>query len=991
MALEVARPLRIELFGHVRLLQDTNFLPAFRLKKASLLLAYLALQEPPQEATRARLCTLFWPQEIEASVALRNLTTTLSVMRKALEPEGVAPGTFLETDREKIRLNLPLMKIDVREFDQLLKAAEGKTVIAERAPLHEKALALYRGHLLEDCYDEWAITHGNFYRSKYLSAVYQHTADLQQLQEWDRATCIAERAVQLFPFEEEPTIALIEILARQGHIARAIKAYELLKIRLRDAFGTRPSSELDRRIARIKKNPSAFYAIPRTTSELEPELEPDRSPNPRLPVAAEVVAPGNLPHIPTSFVGREQESAEIQRIITKQRLLTLTGMGGCGKTRLAVHVGRQMEDQFPHGVWMAALASLADPTRLASTLAQVLGIEEVAGQPVAQTLVAALKGQTLLLILDNCEHLIEACAHLVAQLLRSCPLLKIVATSREALKTAGEYTYLVSTLSLPAPEEVVSLATLNRHSAIQLFLERAQQVSSRFTVTEQNLPTLLMVSRHLEGIPLAIELAATRVRSMTLAEISRRLDDRFRLLAGGDRTAMPRHQTLQNLIDWSYALLSEQERSLFVRLSVFAGGWTLRSAEAICAGEGIEAYEVMDLMTSLVDKSLALYDELAEGRGEEGRYRMLETLRQYGQERLKAQGEHDLLRYRHRDHFQQLTAVARRELKGKEQDRWLKLLGTDFSNLRAAMICYEETQIASPLAPADTARWLTLVCDLVDYWCVRGPLDEAREWLAKALAANRDTESGLLTQAYNSAGIIAYLQGDKPGARLHYAKALNLARQSQCPNDIARSLNNLALVEAAADNGRLACTYLEESLQIYRDLEASHSVASTLANLALAQISLDELDAAREHLHAALGLFRKLQNTTAIASTLEYLCSLALRQDDLNQAGIYLQECVQLRREQSNNVGLAFCLEQFALLAIREKQYRRAASYIGTADAQRTLSKRKHSVFNMEAFKEDLASARNHLGEASFQEAWQTGNSRSLLEAIREVLGEESG
>jgi len=464
--------------------------------------------------------------------------------------------------------------------------------------------------------------------------------------------------------------------------------------------------------------------------------------------------PNNLPQQPTSFIGREKELADVRRLLMRARTLTLTGSGGCGKTRLGLQVAADSLEHFPDGAWLVELAPLADPGLVPQTVATVLGVKEQPGKPIGQSLSEHLKDKRLLLLLDNCEHLLEGCAKLADLLVHQCSHLTILASSREALGIGGEQAYRVPSLSLPDPKRLHSLLSIAQFEAVQLFADRALLARADFKLTDQNASTLASICYRLDGIPLAIELAAARVRSLSVEEINRKLDERFRLLTGGSRTALPRQQTLRSLIDWSYDLLNDSEKQLLQRLTVFAGGWTLNATEQVCASEGTGDVEVLDLLTSLADKSLVV----AEQDDEHYRYRLLETVRQYARDRLLESGAGETYRDRHRDYFLTLAEEAAPKLNGAERAAWLRRLEEEHENLRAGL--------EWSLIEVGSETRLRFCSALYRFWWTQGYLSEGRGWCARALekpgALGRTTERA---KALNVAGVLAYQQRDYPPAR----------------------------------------------------------------------------------------------------------------------------------------------------------------------------------------------------------------------------------
>ncbi len=400
------------------------------------------------------------------------------------------------------------------------------------------------------------------------------------------------------------------------------------------------------------------------------------------------VHPHNLPVQLTSFIGREKEMGEIKKLLTGTHLLTLTGIGGTGKTRLSLQVAADLIDEFPGGVWLVELAPLRDPALVEQTLATVMGVHEQPGCLLSDQLVEYVRDKHVLLILDNCEHVLEACAQLANLLLRSAPELKILATSRVHLNLAGETTYPVPPLALPEPGRAVTVHALAQYEAVRLFIERAIAVQPSFSVTNENAPAVAQICTRLDGVPLAIELAAARIRHLSPDQISSRLDDRFNLLTGGSRAALPRQQTLRAALDWSYDLLSMAERTLFNRLAVFAGSFSLEAVEAICIDEVgstpspcvIFATQVLDLLSALVDHSLVSLQE----RNAENRYILLETVRQYALEKLQTSGELPSLQDRHLAYYLKIAQEGETHVY-RGRSTWMKRFETEYDNFRAAM------------------------------------------------------------------------------------------------------------------------------------------------------------------------------------------------------------------------------------------------------------------------------------------------------------------
>ena len=514
--------------------------------------------------------------------------------------------------------------------------------------------------------------------------------------------------------------------------------------------------------------------------------------------------PNNLPDQLTSFVGRSHELAQLREALAETRLLTLTGAGGAGKTRLALQLAADALEQFADGAWWVDLAPVADPRLVGEVLAGALGVRPLPMMTPLQASCARLAGSRVLVVVDNCEHLLAACAEMTETLLRACPDVVVLATSRAPLGVGGETDWRVPSLSLPEPEDMREpLEVLGQYDAVRLFIERARKARSNFAVTSENAPAVAQVCQELDGLPLAIELAAARVRMMSVQQIAAGLGDRFHLLTGGARTALPRHQTLRASVDWSHELLSEPEQVLLRRLAVFAGGFTLDLAEAACTDERLGRVAILDLLASLVDKSLVV----AEEHGGEVRYRLLETVRQYGLERLIEGGEAVDMRDRHRDAMLELAERIAPELHGPGQQEWLGVLDNDAPNLAAAL---------DHAARTDPERALRLCVALTFWWKGRGLFAPAERGFARALEAGDPTPSPLRAHALWGRGYLALYAG-------RYDAALAILQQAQ---DVA---------EAVGDQSALARALMAVgSIQMFRDPDGSRPINERACELARA-------------------------------------------------------------------------------------------------------------------------------------------------------------
>jgi predicted ATPase len=711
----------------------------------------------------------------------------------------------------------------------------------------------------------------------------------------------------------------------------------------------------------LSKSPSDRFASASSVREaLQNSLHPVLSAA-VVQADAHALPPHNLPIQLTSFIGREKQIAELKGLLERAHLLTLTGSGGCGKTRLSLQVAEDVLKQFPDGVWLVELAPLSDPALVAKTVADVLSVNETPGEPITTTLVAALKEKCLLLVLDNCEHLLEAAARLVETILRSCRNVRILASSREALRIAGESAYRVPSLSLPDLKQTPSPENLSRYESVRLFVERAIAAKEDFQVTNSNTPVLCSVCQRLDGIPLAIELAATRVRSMPVEQIEARLHDRFRLLSGGSRTALPRQQTLRALIDWSYDLLTDQEKTLLLRLSVFAGGWTLEAAEKVCSGETIEEFEVLDVLLSLVEKSLVVYED-QNGRA---RYRLLETIRQYARDRLIKAAEGNAFSRKHRDYFLSVAVDAKPKLNGPQQAHWLNELEMEHDNLRQALtFCLEDSE--------SVEAGLRLASAVYQLWSIRGHRNEGRERLMALLsrpAAQNRTQ--VRAGALNGAGMLAHDQGDYTSARSLHQECLAIQRELGDKLGISVSLNNLALLADKLGDYTEARSLHQQSLEIKQALGDQRGIAYSLMNLGTVTRHQGDYTSARLLLEEGLALFRELGDRRCVALSLGNLANIAWDQGDYNIARSKYEESLAVFRELGDKWGVAQSLSNLGLVAHSQSDHAASRSLQEQSlEIMRELGDRRGIAFSLAGLADlDLSLGNHASARLLFQES----------------------
>ena len=730
-------------------------------------------------------------------------------------------------------------------------------------------------------------------------------------------------------------------------------------------------------------------------------------------------APGNLPAEPNSFIGRERDLSELALLLSDVRALTLCGPGGIGKTRLAVRLACDLVPEFPDGAWLVELADTADADLLPRRVAATFGILEEQDRPLIATLAEALRARRLLLVLDTCEHIVDACAELVQQLLASCPSLRVIATSREPLRVRGETVWRVPPLSVPTGLDPLSLADLARHEALQLFAERASAARSGFALGSENAEAVARLCLTLDGMPLAIELAAARVRALSVEQIASRLDDRFRLLASGDRTAPARQQTLRAAVDWSYELLSEPEQILLRRLSVFAG-WNLDMAEEVCADEQIPAGTVLDLMAALIDKSLVTFDHELRG---ESRYRLLDTIKEYAASRLAASGEADELRLRHRDYLLRYgewvvsQAFVRGAPSWPERVAMYRAIAADLANYRLAL--------ATSLRRGDIAEGLRMCGAMRNPWVTHGDVTEGAEWFDRFLVSATGLPPEVRGPALVFRGDLAFEQQDYPTVDRCAREGLELCRAAGDPHEAA-ALRLLAVATLRAGNLAEAVARVDEAAatahkigNVWEEGLALSIKAAGLARLAMLreaqrtyEAALDVLrdnngwgvaqvrvglggvarargdyQAAISHYQGALSLYQEIDARPEIARCLAGIASVALIQGDLGLCRASLTESLALSLATGQRLPVARGLEAFAALEARAGDAERAARLAGAALELRSAAGHPPSAGAGARLEDLLDPARRSLGELRATALLDEGRAMSADEAVAYAMG----
>lgn len=700
------------------------------------------------------------------------------------------------------------------------------------------------------------------------------------------------------------------------------------------------------------------------------------------PLRSLELLPNNLPAQVTSFVGREREMADVKHQLETSRLLTLTGPGGTGKTRLSLQVAAEVLDRFPHGVWLIELATVSDPALVPTSIADVMDVRIEHGRSPLETLVEALRGRNLLLVLDNCEHLIGACAQAATALLRRCPKVKILASSREALNIQGETIRPVPALAVAEWQiEESSHEDLAQLDAVQLFVDRATAVRPSFALTSENAELVARICWRLDGIPLAIELAAARVKVLPLEQILARLDDRFRLLSGGSRTALPRQQTLGALIDWSYDLLSEAERALLRRLTVFVAGRTLEMAEEVCAGDGLERSDIFDLLSALVEKSLLTIEAGFDG---ESRYTMLESVWDYADEKLKQLGETARYQKKHLEYFVRFVEKAEPFLAGPAQKSWLEKVSFEHYNLSVAL--------RFSVGNAETIeQGLRLAGAVERFWEVRGYLTEGYEHFQALFArADANVAPTVRAKAELGAGLLSWAQDRDADSRRHYgaAQALYVALGYKEEVGIIEAL--LGFTERNDGRPAEARAHFERAMALGEELQSDRILARTLNGLGSLAVESGDFATALQLKEQSLARVRAHGDLWGVALITGSMGRTYLAAGDLATARRLLQEAITLARSLRSRGALPYGLEAMAEVCAGEGDAPKAVRLYGAASSVREALALAFSTTERITYDAAMDQLHRLVPEDDFEREWREGRAMSLKAAVDYALDLET-
>jgi predicted ATPase/DNA-binding SARP family transcriptional activator len=971
-----SRRLEIRLLGEPLFYAD-GALQNIRLPAKSLVLLSLLAFKAGKPLDRVKLAFTLWPDDAEDD-AKAKMRRYLYLLGRAIAEAG-DDSQLAATSTTLAWLTDGPNTIDVVDFVRLSSSPETL----------EAASALYAGDLLADIDDESLQEPRERLREQQLQNLVTLGARYHR-SDPDRALEYANAALRIDPWREDAVRAIIHARIKLGDRAGAMQAYSEFERRLREEFGSEPDPETAQacQAAKTAESPS-----------------------------------NNLPRQVNSFVGRDHVLAEIAPLFVKAPLVTLVGSGGVGKTRCAVQIGSRSIEAFDDGVWLAELAPTSDSSLVCGVIAKALNLQESPNRPLLDMLLGHLQRKRLLLILDNCEHVIKEVCRVAAAILRRCPDVRVLATSREPLNITGEQVFRMPSLDVP-PGPVLRANDALSYGAARLFADRASTCDIRFSLTDENASNVAEICRRLDGIPLAIELAAARVKVLSPRQLARKLDERFRVLTGGDRSGLPRQQTMRALIDWSYDLLSSEERALFERVSIFAGSFSLESAVAVCAEEARDEIRVLDVLTSLVDKSLVQ----VESSGTETRYRLLESTREYGRDKLLTSGEYEAVATLHAKAFADLAERLGLAWEGVPDRDWLASIAPEFDNWRAALKwallerndVLPAQRLAAALRPAwwdiataEGRRWIEAALDAVDPQtppCVVARLEVAKALLDAALTQHKASYASALRAlscpelssldriwAQGLAGRALLLLGKPDEGEVLLSGVFDIAREAGVSSGKAVALTHAVLSTARANAGDLAGAraHFADALALATANGAERALGLARGYLAKAEFREGNVEKALQLVQEALAGWRARNSTRNIAMD---SCSLAAylvaskRWDDARDVA---REALWLARETEDHVQAIFALQHLAAIAaLRSHEndgaageaYLRSARILGYVDARIAKLESTREYPEQQEYDKMLAALREGLGEGELLKALAQGTTRNEEQTVAEAL-----
>lgn len=896
--LDTPRSFRMRLFGPPEIEVAGRPIERLRSQKGKWLLCLLALRAD-RALDRAHVAGVLWPDSSE-ELALASLRRTLTDLRRAL---GAEQRRILAPTPRALQLDTAAASIDVLEFDRGI-ASRNAAGLAE-------AVHTYSGPLLEGCCEEWADAERRAREQAYVEALAELAERALAVGSAGEAAEHLRRAVSVEPLSEPLQQSLMRALAAQGDYASVVAAYRKFRLRLHHDLQADPSRETLELYAQVRAE--ARRAGHASVARAAPQTAIER------PIRA-------LPRPLTEFIGRERELAEIPGILRDARLVTLVGPGGIGKTRLAIRIAEDTADEWTAGVCLVDLAPVRDGSMISSAISRTLGLEETSRESPDRRLAQWLRSRALLLVVDNCEHLAYACASLVSLLLAECPDLCLLATSRQPLGIAGERVWRMQPLTLPglpASEEESEHALLLHCEAVRLFVARAAAAAAGFRLTPRTASAAVQICRRLDGIPLAIELAAARVKVMSVQQIAERLNDRFALLTSGSSCALPRQQTLRALIDWSYNLLTSPERVLLRRLAVFTGGFDLHAAEAVCsepaqaasAAEQLARDDVLDALTGLVDKSLVSVDDTCF----DPRFYLLESTRAYARDILQGSGEAASIQAAHSGYFFDLAVRGRKGLDGPEQTDWSDTLEREMDNIRTAM----EYMVSARSTEEEIDRSLSIVANACVFWLRKSREIESRAWIGRTLA-----DVTLRTAARADLELQAAALSNSAGNVEETLRHTRLAREisEQEGDAIGAARADLRLARLAMDSGDYdhAHAICSGALKAFTQNGDRCGQAQAWNSMAHASHRAGDLARTEELVRNSLRIWRQEEHLLGIAGALNNLGTVAYSRGEFMEARRLHQEVLEINRKLGTRAGQGWSLDNLAETWQAEGEYCKA-------------------------------------------------------------------